>query len=161
MKNEKIIYDENTDTKSQHFHSSQIKDSDFDKIKTPFWKSFLFLIIEFLVPTFSLWLLTGNDFGFSYSINTIYIVFSTIGVFIFDILLTYIIYKLRLHKSDQFTYVISLTAAMLAFYITGFWWHIHIFYRLLSVLFILIIFTLIGTLISAYFYNKSLKTENI
>ncbi len=128
-----------------------------DKIRTKFKISFLFLILEVFIPIILLWCLFSRDFNFSFKIPFSLNIGLTFAEFLVSFLITTVFYLLKWHKTDQFTYVFALQFALLAFYISGFWWINHIFFRFLLAFGLLLIGLLIGTFISSIFYNFKLK----
>ena len=132
----------------------------FDKnIRTKFRISFLFLVLEVMIPSLIVWLLTGNDFLFSFKMHIYIVIILLISTIIFSFLLTMLFYFLKFHKSDQFTYSISLVLTLMALYISGFWWNDELMYRILLSFAVLFIGVVLGTIISVCFYNLELKKE--
>lgn len=129
-------------------------DLEFNASRTIFIKSFLFLFIEVIIPFIMLFFLTSPDLNFSYHFdikNGIYFGLLTI-ISIF--LITYISFYFNFHKSDQFTYNISLSWMLFGIYLTGYWWEWNkILYRYLFSLFFLLIAIFIGTFITIWIRN--------
>ncbi len=141
---------------NNEFYQKQI---DFEEsIKTNFLISAIFMLIESVIPILILWLLTGNDLWFSYNIKISLAWILFFSELFLSIILTCITYLLKLHKTDQFTYLLTLQLTLLTMYITGFYLNKYIIlYRVLISFVGLIIGVLIGTFISSIIYNFKLK----
>ncbi|QEH61740.1 hypothetical protein SCHIN_v1c05430 [Spiroplasma chinense] len=98
---------------------------EFNKQRTDFWISSLFILIESLAPGIAIWILVGNDVSISLKNNLPtpivgYVALILFGYFIFTFLTTTIFYFLKFHKSDNFTYSLTFTMIISFLILIGF-----------------------------------------
>ncbi|AKU79590.1 DxFTY motif-containing membrane protein [Spiroplasma turonicum] len=137
----------------------------FNDCKTPFFKSLLFISMESIIPGLTIWFLLGFDFSYSFKTNLpdpvgIYIFLILFSYVIYTFLSTYIFYLLKLHKADNFTYSLTITMCIVSLYIIGIFIKNESFWILIKFLIIFLtalIFLPISVFITFLFNNLQLK----
>lgn len=161
VKREKEIAD--IDNEINEINANTVDEESFNSERTSFKRSFLFLILEAIIPGLCLWLFSGYDIVFDfvpqYSVG-INVAVGIATIFI-TILLTLIGWLLKWHGYDQFTYCIALITTVFAFYITGYWWNglNKFIIRFLIAFAALVISAMIATMLSFYLRNLQLKIK--
>lgn len=151
------------DNESKETKTDITVEDSFNSERTSFKRSFLFLIVEAIIPGLCLWLFSGYDIFFTfvpqYSIG-INVAIGIATIFI-TFLLTLVGWLLKWHCHDQFTYCISLITTVFAFYITGYWWNglNKFIIRFLIAFATLVLSAMLATILSVYLRNIQLKIK--
>ncbi|AGR41041.1 DxFTY motif-containing membrane protein [Spiroplasma taiwanense] len=139
----------------------------FNQNRTPFFISSFFLLVESIIPGFAIWFLIGFDFSFSMNFKLpspigLYIFFICLGYFFYTFLITLIFYKLKLHKTDNFIY--SLTISLIFIIITSIGsflenatWMIIVKFLIVTLLVVFLIPLFV--FISIFFRNQELRKQ--
>ncbi|QHX36593.1 DxFTY motif-containing membrane protein [Spiroplasma sp. BIUS-1] len=138
---------------------------EFNESRTPFFKSFSFLLIESIIPGFLIWFTIGYDFKFSLNeklptphvgylalICTVYLIYSC--------LLTYLFYKLKFHEIDNFTFAQISTIIFIAIIMFGTFMKsssLWILIRFISILLIVVVLTPLFVFIGTLIRNNDLR----
>ncbi|WP_339021610.1 DxFTY motif-containing membrane protein [Spiroplasma endosymbiont of Atherix ibis] len=140
---------------------------DFNELRTPFFRSFLFLLIESILPGLIIWLTVGFDFNFTLN-NKLpypkvgYVALICIVYFIYTFLLTYIFYKLKWHEVDHFTFAFLITLILICIIMFGSFMSNHnlwILIKFISISLIVVLLTPLIVFITALIRNNNLKKQ--
>ncbi|AGR42046.1 DxFTY motif-containing membrane protein [Spiroplasma diminutum] len=143
--------------------NNQLKN--FNEIRTPFFKSLIFIMIESLIPGLLIWFTVGYDFEFSLisklpNPNLGYVSLICTMFFLYTFLITLFMYKLKIHESDLFTYSCLITLVLITIILFGSFSKnttLWIFIRFIGILATIIIFTPLFVFISVLFRNNEIK----
>ncbi|WP_381415110.1 hypothetical protein NPX79_00040 [Spiroplasma endosymbiont of Anurida maritima] len=138
------------------------ENDDFNKQRTPFWKSIIFLFLEAILPFVALYITTSNDIALikNYGVGAS-IGFAFLLIFL-TTALTILFVFFNFHKEDQITYVFATICTLVLFYTTSFWLSLdQLIYRALISILGLIITALIGSILSNLIRNFRLKKSDI
>ena len=104
--------------KNDDFASNNNYENSFPRTK--FLLSVGYLMVQVVVPSMLVFLLTGTDFSFTFKLPLSLMIVITLGLIVVVFLLTLLTYKLKLHEIDQFTYTIPFAFVLGMIYITGY-----------------------------------------
>lgn len=154
----------NEEFKDQTLKEKQNMWKSFNEERTDFWWSCFYLLIESIIPGLAIWILVGNDFTISMSQNLpsprlAFIFLILCGYLFYTCLTTWVFYRLKLHKADNFTYSITFTCIISAIVLIGF--GLNNLTVFLIVKFIVVILVGVICLTAAVFFTNLARTNEI
>ncbi|AUM62586.1 DxFTY motif-containing membrane protein [Spiroplasma monobiae] len=141
---------------------------EFNESRTPFFKSFGFLMIESIIPGIIVWFTVGFDFSFT--LNTKlpnphvgYVALICLLYFIYSFLITYVFYKLKWHESDNITFsqlssIIFICIIMFGSFIDK--WPMSVLLRIVLILLVVVVLTPITVFFATLIRNNDLKRKD-
>ncbi|AHI53961.1 hypothetical protein SSABA_v1c05570 [Spiroplasma sabaudiense Ar-1343] len=145
--------------KNMHFMN------EFNADRTPFIISFAWLFIEAIIPALLVWLLMGKEFNFSFynqlaNPKSLWVVLACLLVIFWSIFSTTIIFILKGHRSDNFTFALITSVVLTSFIYNGLWlgstpveWFLKIILAVVG----LFLSAVLGTMLTAFARNKENK----
>ncbi|WP_338985557.1 DxFTY motif-containing membrane protein [Spiroplasma endosymbiont of Diplazon laetatorius] len=139
--------------------------TDFNKSRTPFFKSLGFLMIEAIIPGLLIWFTVGFDFNWSLNNRLTkpavgYVSLICTFYFIYSLLITYLFYKLKWHQADHFTFSMMITLVFVSIIMfgsfiqnKGFW----VLVKFISILLIVVFLTPLFVLLTTFIRNNELR----
>lgn len=129
-------------------------------VRTNFFVSFCYLIIEVLIPGLVLFFLTSKDFSFTFKLPIWLMVVLSIALLLVSVMTTFIFYKFKLHHIDQFTYAVPFIFFIIALYLTSYWLDYHYFLiRFIIAFFSAVIGILFASIILLFILRRKDKKQ--
>jgi len=137
--------------------------------RTGFWWSVFYIFFESLAPGIIIWILISNDFIISLNSNLpaplfLYVSLICLSYLMYTWLSTYLFYKLKLHKADNFTYSLSFTHIFITITLLSFAFGnttVFIIIKFIIVIIIIVISITFGVFITTILLEKETKKEKL
>lgn len=137
--------------------------------RTGFWWSVFYIFFESLAPGIIIWILISDDFIISLNSNLpspllLYVSLICLSYLVYTWLSTYLFYKLKLHKADNFIYSLSFTNIFITITLLSFAFGnttVFIIIKFIIVIIIVVISVTFGVLITTILLNKEAKKEKL